>query len=255
MKILRLITVIALMVILLLSTLGAGGTDNSKTPTIERGIFINHAMGAHSPSAGDDTADDYKIHQGITWSNIGMPYYDENNVSRITTRPVQYVVYTAKTTDYFNTVKQAFETWDVQIEPNIFNDHPAQVSDRSTSPALDGENTVSWSRLGLKGPVAVTYYWYQNNGPTKTMLEFDIVFNFDLSWYTERPGPVDSDGNPTHYDLASVATHEVGHTLILFDLHSRNDYWLTMYGRTWMGDDLKYTLGTGDKLGIQELYP
>ncbi len=87
------------------------------------------------------------------------------------------------------------------------------------------------------------------------MLEFDIVFNWALPWSTARPVPVDADGNPTHYDLASVATHEVGHTLVLFDLRSPKDYWLTMYGRTWLGDDLKDTLGNGDILGIQELYP
>jgi len=255
MKSLKVIPIIFFMVIILLPTLGAGGTDNSKTPTIERGIFINHAMGSHIPSAGDDTADDYKIHQGISWSNTGMPYYDENNVLQYTTWPIEYVVYTADT-GFFNTVEQAFETWDNQIAPNIFAT-PTQISDsRAPSPALDGQNTISWQNLGPKGPVAVTYYWYYpKTRQTKTMLEFDIVFNWALPWSTVRPVPVDSDGNPTYYDLASVATHEVGHTLVLFDLHSRNDYWLTMYGRTWMGDDLKDTLGYGDMLGIQELYP
>ena len=107
----------------------------------------------------------------------------------------------------------------------------------------------------MKGPVAATYYWYYpNNSKNKTMLEFGIVFNSSLPWSTERPVPVDA-GNPTHYDVASVATHEVGHTLVLFDLQGQNDYWLTMYGRTWKGDDLKDTLGYGDKLGIQKLYP
>ena len=220
MKMLRLVTVIVLMVILLLPTLGAGGANNGKTPTIEGGKFIDHAMGAYSPPAGDDTADDYKVHQGITWSNIGMPYYDENNVQQYTTLPVKYVVYTDKT-NYFNTVEQAFETWDNQILPNMFAT-PTQISDsRAPSPALDGQNTVSWRNLGPKGPVAVTYYWYYSKTKqTKTMLEFDIVFNWALDWSTVRPVPVDPDGNPTHYDLASVATHEVGHTLVLFDLHS-----------------------------------
>jgi len=242
------------MVILLLSTLGTGGANNSKTPTIEGGKFVDHAKAAYRAPAGDDTVVDYKVHQRIVWANRGVPYYDENNVLRYTTWPVQYVVYTADTS-FFNTVEQAFETWDDQILPNIFN-IPTQVSDaRAPSPALDGQNTVLWSRLGLKGPVAVTYYWYQNTRRTKTMLEFDIVFNWDLPWSMERPVPVNLDDNPTYYDLASVATHEVGHTLILFDLQPRNDYWLTMYGNTWMGDDLKDTLGKGDILGIQELYP
>jgi len=49
-------------------------------------------------------------------------------------------------------------------------------------------------------------------------------------------------------------THEVGHTLILFDLYALKDGWLIMYGYTWLGDTLKKDLGTGDKLGIQELY-
>jgi len=56
------------------------------------------------------------------------------------------------------------------------------------------------------------------------------------------------------FDIQNVMTHEVGHTLILFDLYALKDGWLIMYGYTWLGDTLKKDLGTGDKLGIQELY-
>ena len=255
MKRLKIVLIMVFILGISFPALGAGEAHISKTNPIEKGVFITQAIGPHSPPPGDDTEDDYKIRQGITWSNSGVPYYDESNTLRYTSWPVKYTVYTTDTSR-FETIEQAFETWDSQTDPTNMFATPNQSSEYAPSPALDGENTVSWWDLGLKGPVAVTYYWfYQKTKKTKTMLEFDIVFNNDLTWPTVRPVPVDLEGNPTHYDLASVATHEVGHTLVLFDLYGRKDYWLTMYGRTWKGDDLKDTLGYGDTLGIQELYP
>lgn len=253
MKHLKLIVGIVLIVIISFPTFGVAA-HSGKMPIIERGVFVDHAIGHHSPPPGDDTKDDYRIRQGVTWSRTGVPHYDANNMLRYTSWPINYTVYTSDISR-FNKVEQAFETWDSEIGPNMFW-VPTQRSVPlyyPPFPALDGENTVSWQDLGLKGPVAITYYWFYPK--TKTMLEFDIVFNNDLDWSTVRPVPVDPDGNPTHYDVASVATHEVGHTLVLFDLYAPKDYWLTMYGRTWKGDNLKDTLGYGDKLGIWKLYP
>jgi len=51
-----------------------------------------------------------------------------------------------------------------------------------------------------------------------------------------------------------VMTHELGHTLVLDDLRSPKDGALTMHAYTWLGDDFKRDLGTGDILGIEEIY-
>jgi len=54
-------------------------------------------------------------------------------------------------------------------------------------------------------------------------------------------------------DLQNIATHEFGHNG-LNDLYMRPSIALTMYGYSDYGDIDKRSLGTGDWLGIQELY-
>ena len=243
--------IVALTVILAVAALGAGAAERGKTPEVEMGVFVDYGIGPHSPPPWDDSEDDYRINQGITWPTTPVAYYDASNTLRYTTWPVQYKVYTTDASR-FNEVGGAFETWDSQVTSNIFAT-PTQVTSSPPPPTLDGENTVSWQNLGSGGPVGATYYRFYPR--TKTLLEFDVVFNSALPWSTARPVPTDAEGNPTHYDVASVATHEAGHTLVLFDLYGLKDYWLTMYGYTWKGDDLKDTLGYGDTLGIQRLYP
>ena len=79
MKYLKIVPIIALMVIMSFPALGAA-SDNGNTPLIEKGVFIDHAMGSHSPPPGDDSNDKCRTKQGITWSRSGVLYYDANNI-------------------------------------------------------------------------------------------------------------------------------------------------------------------------------
>lgn len=81
---------------------------------------------------------------------------------------------------------------------------------------------------------------------TKELIEFDIVFDIADPWST--------DGAEGTFDIQNVMTHELGHTLVLDDLRSPKDGALTMHAYTWSGDSVKRTLGSGDILGIQEIY-
>lgn len=55
------------------------------------------------------------------------------------------------------------------------------------------------------GIIGVCHYWYWAN--TKEMIEFDIVFDSEEPWSTI--------GAEDAFDVQNMATHELGHTLVL----------------------------------------
>lgn len=203
------------------------GNDKIQAPEIEMGIFIDYPVkDAHSRPPYDETEDDYRIRAGIRWAFPSVTYRISDNV----TAPAEITA-----------IQDAFQTWEDEPLSDMDYTDGGSIEDASAGPIQNYKNTVSWRNLGSDGPVGVTYYWYYPS--LKQIVEFDIVLNSDLTWALGA------------FDVQNVMTHEVGHTLILFDLYAPKDGWLTMYGYTWLGDTLKQTLGTGDELGIQELYP
>jgi len=202
------------------------GNDRVQAPEIEMGIFIDYPVkDSHSRPPYDETEDDYRIRAGIRWASPSATYWISANV----------------TSSEITAIQNAFQTWEDEPLSNMDYTYEGSIADTSAGPNQNWLNTVAWRNLGSNGPVAVTYYWYYPN--FKQIVEFDIVLNSDLSWGSGA------------FDVQNVMTHEVGHTLILFDLYAPKDGWLTMYGYTWPGDTLKQDLGNGDRLGIQELYP
>jgi hypothetical protein len=59
---------------------------------------------------------------------------------------------------------------------------------------------------------------------------------------------------PGRYDFQSIATHEAGHGLGL-EHASGSSYWLTMYYAIPAGTKHQRTLGWGDIIGLEYLYP
>ncbi len=203
------------------------GNNKAQAPEIERGVFVDYAVKeAHSRPPYDDTEDDYQIRAGIRWASPSVTYYISDNVT-------DSVEITA--------IQNAFNTWENEASSSMDYTYEGSIADTSAGPIQNGTNTISWQNLGSDGPVGVTYYWYYPS--LKQIIEFDIVLNSALTWSSDA------------FDVQNVMTHEVGHTLILFDLYAPKDGWLTMYGYTWLGDLEKLILGNGDELGIQELYP
>lgn len=243
--------VVASLVVLSLGSIAAKGA----APAIETGIFIDY--GQSGPPMATEETDNFQIRAGITWSTTPVEYRDADGVSRLTSWPVKYYINPTNSSgmlgpDVIARVTAAFAAWEDDPESAMHYAYMGPPIDTAVD-RCDGVNTVFFKELGSSGPVAYCRYWYYPN--TKTILEFDIVFNDSLRWSTKRPVPVDAENKPTHFDVWSVATHEAGHTLILFDLYPWKDGLLTMYGYTWKGDDVKETLGLGDKLGIGKLYP
>jgi hypothetical protein len=112
--------------------------------------------------------------------------------------------------------------------------------------SYDIHNHVSWMRSGECVPsnaAAATHLWPKYGEPA--IHEADIVFNDDLTWY---------DDGLHHYDVETVALHELGHVISLDDVNSTltEDILQVMYYQyTGIKSDLRW----GDKAGARWMYP
>jgi len=138
-------------------------------------------------------------------------------------------------------VRNSFQTW--EDDPGSYMDYTYNgTTTRTGSLISDGCNVVSWGSLGL-GILGVTYLWH--NTVTNLISEFDIVFSTSFTWSTADTCP------SGQYDVQSVGTHEVGHTLYLEHVDDPNQI---MY--PYLSDGtIKRTLGAGDIAGIRYIYP
>ena len=248
--------VVSLLVILVVSPgIPAGnkgqGTarGNAKAPPeIEVVTFVNTPHWTsppwYPPEAETNT---YRLYQG------GVRWASENP-------SVNCVVYTSGApVGILAAITKAFEQWEGSTAADIFGG----ISENSTEPppglAVDGSNTVFWGHIdGPGGIIAMTQFAFWSN--TKELIEFDIIFDEEEVWNAdpiaspEPSDPGDPYPNTGEFDVWNIATHELGHTLVLNDLRSPRDGALTMHAYTWPGDAGKRTLGSGDELGIKAIY-
>lgn len=201
-------------------------------PEIEMGAFVDYGYSSPPWYPPEEETDSYRWAPKLHWASSGLP--------------VDVTVYTKDAhIGAFAAVSPAFEEWDGYTSTTLYG---SVNEDSTTTPpgVVRGDgNTVSWR--GIDGPggiIAVTYYWYWVS--TKELIEFDIIFDAGDPWSTTGVGNA--------FDIQNVMTHELGHTLVLGDLRSPKDGALTMHAYTWLGDDIKRTLGTGDILGIKAIY-
>lgn len=113
-----------------------------------------------------------------------------------------------------------------------------------TGPTLDGYNVINAGYLGTGGTIAQNAYWY--NRRTKIVSENDITFNTYYQWTV--------GGTPTSFDIQNIATHELGHCLVLNDLYKTEQAEMTMYGYGAYNETKKRTLEQGDRDGIIRIY-
>jgi hypothetical protein len=113
-----------------------------------------------------------------------------------------------------------------------------------TGPTLDGYNVINTGYLGTGGTIAQNAYWY--NRRTKIVSENDITFNTYYQWTV--------GGTPTSFDIQNIATHELGHCLVLNDLYKDAQAEMTMYGYGAYNETKKRTLEQGDRDGIIKIY-
>jgi hypothetical protein len=202
-------------------------------PVIERGVFVDHGYSSPPWYPPEEETDRYQWGPKLHWASTGLP--------------IDCMVYTFGTSDgAFDAVMQSFAEWDEYTSATIYGTVEEDDDEKKIPPGavFDKENTISWGEIdGSGGIIAITYYWYWVN--TKELVEFDIIFDIADLWGT---------GSGDFFDIQNVATHEIGHTLVLGDLRSPKDGALTMHAYTWLGDTVKRTLGSGDILGVQAIY-
>ena len=141
-------------------------------------------------------------------------------------------------------IQTALQTWsDVPNSSFVFAYAGATTS--SSHRIYDGQNIVTFAPMGYTGVLAENAFWY--NRVTGQIVDSDIRFNTGYSWSTS--------GSPDFFDVQSIATHELGHSLSLGDLYGVADSEKTMYGYASLGETNKRTLDPDDIAGIAYLYP
>ncbi len=141
-------------------------------------------------------------------------------------------------------ISAGVEEWDNSTGAGLFNDVYG-VDDTATYGVQNYENAITWDNYPTEGVIAVTTIWY--SPATKTIVEFDVMFDTDWTWG-------DATVNPAVMDLQNIATHEIGHGVGLADLYDTVCAEETMYGYSSYGDTEKRDLNAGDITGIQALY-
>ncbi len=202
------------------------------TPEIGRGVFVDYGYSSPPWYPPEEETDRYKWGPKLYWASKDLP--------------ITSTVYTLGAPDgAFNAVLPAFDQWDKNTSAGLYGTVNENSEDDPPGVVLWDGNTMSWMEIdGSGGIIGVCYYWYWAN--TKEMIEFDIVFDKNENWLATD----DENIMPTsaQFDVWNIATHELGHTLVLGDLRSPKDGALTMHAYTWLGDTVKRALGSGDIL-------
>jgi len=143
--------------------------------------------------------------------------------------------------DAFWAIVSGMVTWN-QAGSNFFFYYIAP-SNANNHSDYDGVNLFDFGTLD-DGVLAENAVWF--DGRSGRIVDCDIRFNVNYPWAT--------DGRGDSYDIQSVATHELGHSLYLGDLYSSGDAEKTMYGYGWPGHTAPRSLHPDDVAGIQFLY-
>jgi len=223
-----------------LSAAGFVGAQNSKEIVIEKYVHYVTPPWAGLQVSTDENNTSYKLFRGgVKWSSASLSV-------------TYYVDPDGAPTGAVSEVQAAFETWDVVITTELFDN---AIKNENVNPSLNGGvvdyvNTVTWRPISDLNVIAVTYFAW--NRTTKELIEFDIIFNSNLAWGIDPDG--EGSTTITQHDVRNIATHEAGHTLVLDDLYTPKARELTMYGYSAPGETKKISLGLGDRIGIEKLY-
>jgi len=219
-------------------------------PELQRVVFVHYA-GKKPPKPPGEENGYYKlISGGVRWKSFPVPIeVNPTNPSDLRTPAVLTAIgLAAEEWDSGAYSRSLGEAW-YGVTPDLFEDRIETTTKTYddlawTSDKLDEHNTLVWGDYPTSGVIAVTIMWY--NSATKTMVEFDMVFDTNYAWSIS--------GEAGKMDLQNIATHELGHGAGLSDLYSNAANKETMYGYSDFGDVSKRDLYTGDIQGITRLY-
>ena len=171
-------------------------------------------------------------------------------------------------------ISKGANQWDTNTKKNVFKGSDttntagtANVLEFTTSTPTpgtyyggtgDGNNNYMAATTAVTGStIAVTYTWYYTDqyvtgwdgDPYNIAAESDVYFNANDAW---RVANGESTLTNSKFDIRTIATHEVGHSLGLLDLYESKDKDKIMYG--YNNGEVKWNLRNADKLGLWSLY-
>lgn len=217
---------------------------------------VTESLCTNTTASGTANCDSYG-YGGIHWANpSAIPYYVNPNFSA---RKSPQLTKAAAV----SAIQASFNTWQAANTSGRLS-YGYRGASSIKSSRLDGKNVVLWG--SSSGAIAVTRVWY--NTSTREIVEFDMLLGSNFAWSYTPPVVAACDGSPDYpycdpvntgvagtYDVRNIGTHEAGHTLLLNDLYDASDSDLTMYGYGALGESKKDTLGYGDLLGLNAVYP
>jgi hypothetical protein len=248
---------VTIVVLMAAPALAVGPVDNpgGGPPTLDRVTFINYpedlpVKGGTVKPPKDTTTKDWYKYSGIHWDTTSLP--------------VEYVVNLSGSTDdgtFLSGINAAFNVWEADeqssVDFNYIGSFTSIPSSFSSTGSSNGINEVGWVDISQSYPnaIAVTMVWY--NSLTKEIVEIDMAMNSALPWTQNivSGDPDNSEGTAGYFDVQNIATHEVGHWLMLGDLYNKPTTSQTMYGYGSTGEVSKRSLESGDLAGLRLIYP
>jgi hypothetical protein len=117
----------------------------------------------------------------------------------------------------------------------------------------DGKNEVFFADVEDANAIGITIVWgvFKGAPASRRIVEWDQVYDdFDYDWSDDCL----HDDCSTKMDFENIATHELGHTIGVWDLYTAECSEQTMYGYAGYGETNKRSLEAGDINGAYLLY-
>jgi hypothetical protein len=226
-KVITFVSMALLLILIIPSSVLASPVTPGKD--IVKYTFV-HYQASGKPAKPGNTEVSYSLYKGgVKWADGVVVSYKVNDSGA------------GVPSNAISKIEAAFSEWDSYTTRVLFADS-AETTTKSIV-EYDGDNIIFWSSF-QQGVIAVCNFWVNNK--TKQILEFDIQFNTYYKW--------DTSGAEDAMDVQNIATHEIGHTLVLNDLYRTQYSAETMYGYSDYGETYKSTLNSGDIAGIRALY-
>ncbi len=222
------------------------GTPNpSQNPPPTAAATPTTPTATFNPDDPACTDDAYSL-EGFAWNTVYRWHYNsESTPSNLDAATVLALIETS-----FDNIVDERNDCGRPDNVHAFDQYQGKTTLKSCTDQPDGQNTIAWGGLPPDlSPDTIAYTCPFSNGDG-IAYEADIVINDEIPWALSA--------DDCHFQelLEPTITHEAGHVFGLGHVSEKKHPWLTM-STTSNGpcNDDESTLGLGDMLGLESLYP